>query len=92
MESVARVVVQRDLEVVREIATYDWIHPISTNVHERHVYLLSASPTTPDSWQWIETSGGQFSELEGYVFCFRWDDLDTDIHLAGNQGDYLGEV
>lgn len=81
-----------DLQVVKEIATYEWTHPISGNIHERHIYLLSALPTTPDTWQWIETSGGEVPELEGYVFCFRWDDLDGEIELAGNQGDYLDEI
>lgn len=78
-----------EFEVVREIATYEWTHPISGNLHERHVFLLRVPPATPESWQWIETSGGQVSELEGFVFCFRWYDLAGEIELAGHQGDYL---
>ncbi len=82
----------RGFEVVREVATYEWIHPISGNLHERHVFLLNAPPVTPDNWEWIETDGGQKPELEGYVFCYRWDDLAGEIELAGGQGDYLDAI
>jgi 8-oxo-dGTP pyrophosphatase MutT (NUDIX family) len=83
---------QRGFEVVREIATYEWIHPISGNVHERHVFQLAGPQDAPDRWEWIETSGGAVSDHEGYVFCYYWADLDGEIELAGNFGDYLHAI
>jgi ADP-ribose pyrophosphatase YjhB (NUDIX family) len=78
-----------NFQVVREIATDEWLHPTSGNLHERHVFHLSVPSDMPETWEWIETSGGQVSDLEGYVFCYRWGDFAGDIKLAGNQGDYL---
>jgi 8-oxo-dGTP pyrophosphatase MutT (NUDIX family) len=79
----------RDFEVVREIATYDRVHPVTGNTHERHVFLLTVPPSTPDEWIWVETDGGKKSELEGYVFCYGWANLSGKIDLAGGLGDYL---
>ena len=78
-----------DLQLVREIAVYDYRHPETYNIHERHVFHLSAPPDTPGTWSWIETSGGEVPDEEGYVFDFYWLDLDGEIDLAGNQGDWL---
>jgi 8-oxo-dGTP pyrophosphatase MutT (NUDIX family) len=75
--------------VVAKLTTYDWEHPISHNTHERHVFHLEAPEDTIDNWMWVETSGGEVSEAEGYVFVFRWVLLDQDVELAGGQGDYL---
>ena len=79
-------------EVVRQIATYDWVHPISGNTHERHIFHLSAPLDAPDAWEWIETSGGAVPDHEGYVFCYYWADLAAEIDLAGNFGDYLHAI
>ncbi|HKP54167.1 MAG TPA: NUDIX domain-containing protein [Chloroflexia bacterium] len=81
-----------NFKVVREIATYEWLHPITGNVHERHVFLLLAPQEAPDMWEWIETSGGAVPDHEGYVFCYYWADLDGEIELAGNFGDYLHAI
>ncbi len=75
--------------LVANLTTYDWEHPVTHNIHERHVFHVEAPPNTSDSWTWVETSGGEVSEEEGYVFAFRWIPLEEDIDLAGNQGDYL---
>ncbi len=79
----------QSFNVVRELATYRWIHPITGNLHERHVFILTVPADIPDTWEWIETDGGQKSELEGYVFCCHWANLSGEIDLAGGQGDYL---
>ena len=75
--------------VVAKLTTYDWVHPVSHNTHERHVFHLKAPEDTVDNWTWVETSGGEVSEDDGYVFVFRWVPLDQHIELAGGQGDYL---
>lgn len=77
------------LQLVRKLAVYDFRHPETHNIHERHVFHLIAPSGTPDTWSWIETSGGEVPEDEGYVFDFYWLDLGGDIELAGNQGDWL---
>jgi 8-oxo-dGTP pyrophosphatase MutT (NUDIX family) len=77
------------LHLVRELARRDYIHPDTHNVHERHFFQLTAPPETPDTWTWIETSGGEVPDEEGYVFQFFWHDLDSGIELAGNLGDWL---
>ena len=79
----------RGCEIIAKLTVYEWEHPVSHNMHERHVYHLAAPEGTSDQWAWIETSGGLVPEHEGYVFLFRWASLDGDIKLAGNQGDYL---
>lgn len=81
-----------DIYLVCPLTVYDWTHPETGNVHERHVFHLTAPTNTHDTWDWIETSGGQVSELEGYVFQYAWCDLAEKIDLAGGQGDYLSEV
>jgi 8-oxo-dGTP diphosphatase len=78
-----------DLRVARMIARYDWTHPLTLNVHERHVFHLEAPPDVPDEWTWIETSGGEVSEEDGYVFVFSWVPLDGVPPLAGGLGDQL---
>src|SRR4051794_23241305 len=45
-----------DFQVTREIATYEWQHPTSGNLHERHVFQLSVPSDMPEAWEWIETS------------------------------------
>lgn len=77
------------LHLERKLAVYDYRHPVSGNIHERHVFHLLAAPRTPDAWTWTETSGGEVPDDEGYVFDFTWLDLDGEIELAGNQGDWL---
>ncbi|MDQ3929448.1 MAG: NUDIX domain-containing protein, partial [Chloroflexota bacterium] len=46
------------LRLIRKLAQQDYIHPGTHNIHERHFFHMSASPDTPDTWNWIETSGG----------------------------------
>lgn len=75
--------------ITRKIAVYDWVHPDTHNTHERHVFHMLAEEPTPETWTWIETSGGAVPESEGYVFLFRWVPLDQPLELAGNQGDYI---
>lgn len=78
-----------NLHLVRPLAVYDWTHPDTGTIHERHIFHLTVPANTPDRWNWIETSGGQVSDLEGYVFQYTWHGLNEDIDLAGGQGDYL---
>lgn len=77
------------LHLERKLAVRDYIHPDTRNIHERHFFHLTAPPNTPDTWTWIETSGGEVPEEEGYVFEFSWRDLDGEIELAGLQGEWL---
>ncbi|HYP19067.1 MAG TPA: NUDIX domain-containing protein [Chloroflexia bacterium] len=72
-----------------KLAQYDYRHPTTGNLHERHVFHMLAPHGTPDRWTWIETSGGEVPDDEGYVFEFAWRDLAEEIELAGNQGDWL---
>ena len=78
-----------DLRTVRMLAHYDWTHPRTGNVHERHVFHLEAPPDVPDEWSWTETSGGEVSDEHGYVFVYSWVPLDRVPPLAGNLGDHL---
>lgn len=78
-----------DCRIASKIGVYDWVHPDTHNTHERHVFHLLAPNNTPETWTWIETSGGAVPEDEGYVFLFRLVPLDQPLELAGNQGDYL---
>ena len=75
--------------VVRELAVYDWEHPETHNVHERHVFHLEAPEGVGEEWSWVETSGGAVSEDQGFVFLFRWVALDGEIDLIAGFGDYL---
>ena len=77
------------LEVVRKLGVFHYRHPVTGRLHVRNVFHLRAVRDTPDSWEWTETSGGEVSEVEGYVFCFYWADLADEIELAGSQGNYL---
>ncbi|HVG00234.1 MAG TPA: NUDIX domain-containing protein [Chloroflexia bacterium] len=72
-----------------KLAQYDYRHPITGNIHERHVFHMLAPNDTPDHWTWVETSGGEVPDDEGYVFEFAWRDLAEEIYLAGDQGDCL---
>ncbi|HUP26956.1 MAG TPA: NUDIX domain-containing protein [Chloroflexia bacterium] len=74
---------------VNELGTYDYPHPVSGNVHERHVFHLEATSDLLETWEWLETGGGEMPEEEGIVFVFRWANLREDIQLAGGQGDFL---
>jgi 8-oxo-dGTP pyrophosphatase MutT (NUDIX family) len=78
--------------IARKIAVYDWVHPDTHNVHERHVFHLLVDGGLPETWNWIETSGGVVPESEGYVFMYRWVPLDQPLELAGDQGDYLDAI
>lgn len=80
------------LKISRKLGVYNWVHPTNGRLHVRHVFHLTAPYETPEQWQWVETSGGEVSELEGYVFCFRWVSLADEIELAGSQGDYLDGI
>ena len=71
------------------IAHYEWVHPRTCNIHERHVFHLEAPPNVPDEWEWLETSGGTVSDEDGYVFLYRWVPLDQVPVLAGDLGDHL---
>jgi 8-oxo-dGTP pyrophosphatase MutT (NUDIX family) len=77
------------LHLERKLAQRDYIHPMTGNIHERHFFHMLAPADTPDAWSWIETSGDEVPDEEGYVFNFSWLDLDAEIELAGNQGDWL---
>jgi ADP-ribose pyrophosphatase YjhB (NUDIX family) len=77
------------LTIIRKLGTYTLHHPISNNLHERHVFHLAAPDDAPDAWQWTETCGGEIPDHEGYVFQLWWADLDGPIHLAGSQADYI---
>ena len=78
------------LRLVGELGSYVWTHPVTGNLHERHVYHMIAPPETPDGWEWVETSGGEVPEEEGHVFVFYWVALGGPVELAGGQGDLLG--
>jgi 8-oxo-dGTP pyrophosphatase MutT (NUDIX family) len=78
-----------DLRPMRMLAHYDWVHPRTGNIHERHVFHLEAPPGVPDAWSWIETSGGGVSDEDGYVFVYRWVPLNDVPALAGHLGDHL---
>jgi 8-oxo-dGTP pyrophosphatase MutT (NUDIX family) len=78
-----------NLHVAQMLAHYEWIHPLTGNVHERHVFHLEAPPDAPDEWTWLETSGGEVPDDEGHVFVFRWVPLDRVPMLAGGLGDHL---
>ncbi|MEO8288460.1 MAG: NUDIX domain-containing protein [Chloroflexota bacterium] len=78
--------------LMRKLAVYDWFNTSSGQINERHVFHLTAPDGTADEWTWVETGGGEVTELEGYVFCFRWVPLDSVIELAGNQGDFLDAI
>jgi ADP-ribose pyrophosphatase YjhB (NUDIX family) len=75
--------------LLKKLAVCDWPNPETGQMNERHVFHLAAPPGTAEKWTWVETDGGIVSELEGYVFQFRWIRLDGAIELAGNQGDFL---
>lgn len=77
------------LRLERKLAQRDYTHPDTHNIHERHFFHLSAPPDTPDTWSWVESSGGEVPDEEGYVFDFSWRDLEGEIELAGGQGDWL---
>jgi ADP-ribose pyrophosphatase YjhB (NUDIX family) len=78
-----------DLRPVRMLARYEWIHPRTGNIHERHVFHLEAPPDVPGGWSWTETSGGELSDEDGIVFVYRWVPLDRVPPLAGSLGDHL---
>jgi ADP-ribose pyrophosphatase YjhB (NUDIX family) len=78
--------------ILGKLAVYDWPNPETGQMNERHVFHLAAPSRTEEAWTWIETDAGRVSELEGYVFLFRWVPLDGLINLAGSQGDYLDLV
>jgi ADP-ribose pyrophosphatase YjhB (NUDIX family) len=78
-----------DLEVGELLAVYEIIHPVSGRTHRRHVFHMTAPAKTPDAWEWLETGGGEMTEEEGFLFQLYWVDLQGQIELAGNQGDYL---
>ena len=69
--------------VVRKLGEYRYRFddPPRHEVHERHVFHLSAPPNVPDRWQ-------HFAE-DAYWFMFEWVPLDVDPGLAGSQGDLL---
>jgi ADP-ribose pyrophosphatase YjhB (NUDIX family) len=75
--------------LLEKLAVYDWPNPETGLINERHVFHLAAPSNTAEAWTWVETDGGRVSELEGYVFLFRWVPLDGEFELAGDQGDYL---
>src|SRR6266496_4334676 len=75
--------------LVKKLAVYDWLNPETGQMNERHVFHLEAPPNTAERWTWVETDGGKVLELEGYVFQFRWVQLDAPVDLAGDQGDHL---
>jgi 8-oxo-dGTP pyrophosphatase MutT (NUDIX family) len=77
------------LRLVRKLVQRDYIHPDTHNIHERHFFHMLAPSDTPDAWSWIETSGGEVPDEEGYVFNFYWLDLEGEIELVGGQGDWL---
>lgn len=79
----------RGCRIVRKLAVYDWEHPETHNVHERHVFQLEAPEGVANEWMWVETSGGAVSEDEGYVFVFRWVPLEGEVDLIAGFGDYL---
>lgn len=81
-----------DCRIVRKLAKYNWHNPDTGQVNERHVFHLAAPERTEDEWVWVETDGGRVSELEGYVFLFRWVGLAAPIRLAGGLDDYLHEI
>ena len=55
--------------ITRMIAVYDWVHPDTHNTHERHIFHMLAEENTPETWTWIETSGGAVPESEDMCFC-----------------------
>lgn len=75
------------LILFRKLGVFLYNNPEWQQLNERHVFHLLAPEHTAEHWQWIENDGGKSSG--GYVFLFRWEDLDANIDLAGNQGDYL---
>jgi ADP-ribose pyrophosphatase YjhB (NUDIX family) len=77
------------LHLERKLAVHDYIHPDTYNIHERHFFHMLALSDTADAWTWIETSGGEVPDEEGYVFNFFWLDLEAGIDLAGGLGDLL---
>jgi ADP-ribose pyrophosphatase YjhB (NUDIX family) len=89
MREVAEETGLENCRLVRKLAVYDWPNTETGRINERHVFHLAAPPDTAESWSWVETDGGRVSELEGYVFQFRWVSLEGTVELAGNQGDYL---
>jgi 8-oxo-dGTP diphosphatase len=78
-----------ECRLVKKLVVYDWPNPETGLMNERHVFHLAAPPDTAEKWTWVETDGGKVPELEGYVFQFRWVQLDAPIDLAGDQGDHL---
>ena len=69
--------------VVRKLGEYVYLFddPPRHEVHERHVFHLSAPPNVPGRWR-------HFAE-DAYWFMFEWVPLDVDPGLAGSQGDLL---
>lgn len=77
------------LHLERKLAVRDYTHPDTRNIHERHFFHMRAPSDTADTWTWIETSGGEVPDEEGFVFNFFWLGLDGEIGLAGQQGELL---
>jgi 8-oxo-dGTP pyrophosphatase MutT (NUDIX family) len=75
--------------VVRKLGVYDYWNESTGQGNERHVFHLTVRGGAPNCWEWVETGGGEVTELEGYVFQFKWVGLDERVELAGGQGDYL---
>ena len=73
--------------VVHKLGVFLYDNPNSGQMNERHVFHVLAPNATQDAWDWLEAHAED--SPEGYVFCLHWQDLDSPIDLAGNQGDYL---
>ncbi len=79
-----------NLQVVQKLGVFDYFNTSTGQTNERHVFHLLASDDTVETWEWLETGGGEVPDHEGHLFDFYWVDLNATFELAGDQGLYLG--
>ena len=73
---------RRELRLVEKLAVYE----SESHSTRRHVFHLVAE--TPIADFWTQTVGGS-GEDEGFVFDYRWVDLEDSTRLAGDQHAWL---
>ncbi len=77
---------QSGFEVVRQLATYDFV--LNGETYRRHVFHLRAPAHLPERWTWGECCGTP----DQITFEFYWLPLHPTPKLSGGQGDHLDAI